>query len=264
LALPAALEPLRQHPQAAAVFLDFDGTLAPIVQDPALARPLPGVPELLAVLGRRFGVVAVVSGRPASFLEDRLDRIEGVRLVGLYGLDEVGRPAGPTIDTGALENWRPVMSHLAGEAESAAPPGVVVERKDVGFTLHYRMDPEQEGWVRRFAEAAARSRGVVGQEGRMALELRPPIDTDKGTVVRVLGTGCAAACCFGDDLGDLAAFDALSDLAAAGAAVARVAVRDSESPPAVSEAADVVVEGPAGALELLRELVASLPGGAAV
>jgi trehalose 6-phosphate phosphatase len=261
LTLPAVLEPLSRHPEAAAVFLDFDGTLSPIVQDPAQARPVPGVPELLAVLGRRFKVVAVVSGRPASFLEDRLGPVPAVRLVGLYGLEEVGRPSGPTVDPEALEHWRPVMDDLADAAEAAAPPGVEVERKGVGFTLHYRRAPEHGDWVRRFAEQAVRTSGVVDQEGRMALELRPPIDTDKGTVVRVLGAGCVAACCFGDDFGDLAAFDALSDLAAGGAAVARVVVRDRESPPEVVRAADVVVDGPAAALELLEELAAaSAPG----
>jgi trehalose 6-phosphate phosphatase len=78
---------------------------------------------------------------------------------------------------------------------------------------------------------------------------------DKGTVVRTLGAGFPAVACFGDDLGDLAAFAALDDLAVAGAAVARVAVVDDESPPEVAEAADVVVEGPEGAVALLTLLL---------
>lgn len=257
MSLPPILEPLRRSPEAAAVFLDFDGTLAPIVEPPDLARPLAGVPELLVELGARFGVVAVVSGRPAGFLAEHLGGVgDGVRLVGLYGLEEVGRPAGPTVDAAVLARWRPVMAGLAASAEQEAPRGVLVERKDVGFTLHFRAAPEHEGWVRRFVARAGQD-GILVQEGRMALELRPGIATDKGTVVRTLGAQCAAACCFGDDLGDLAAFAALGDLAAGGAAVARVAVRDAESPPAVTEAADLVVEGPAGALELLRQLVAA-------
>jgi len=94
----------------------------------------------------------------------------------------------------------------------------------------------------------------------MAIELRPGIETDKGTVVRSLASGSTAACCFGDDLGDLAAFDALAELGAAGMPVVRVAVTDDESPAAVAEAADVIVIGPGGALELLVALVAAIPG----
>ena len=160
-------------------------------------------------------MVAVVSGRPADFLAAHLGRPGGVRLIGLYGLEEVGAPAGPTVDAAALARWRPVMEGLADRAEEAVPGGVTVERKGLAFTLHYRGAPEHEEWVRRFAESHRSADGVVLQEGRMAVELRPGIDTDKGTVVRALAAGCSAACCFGDDLGDLAAFGALGDLARA-------------------------------------------------
>jgi trehalose 6-phosphate phosphatase len=97
--------------------------------------------------------------------------------------------------------------------------------------------------------------GLVAREARLSLELAPPLPVDKGTVVRSLGAGFAAVACFGDDLGDLAAFAALDDLGAAGAAVARVAVVDDESPPAVAAAADVVVAGPNGAVALLELLL---------
>lgn len=257
MALPVALAPLCERPSRAAVFLDFDGTLSPIVLDPAAARPLPGVGLLLARLGRRFGTVAVVSGRPAAFLGEHLDHPGNVRLIGLYGLEEVGRPAGPTVAPEALERWRPVVAELADAAEAAAPAGVSIERKALGFTLHYREAPGAFGWVEAFATRAVRDRGVQRQPGRMALELRAGVAVDKGTVVRVLARGAAAVCCFGDDLGDLPAFEELGALGRAGVPVARVAVVDDESPAAVAEAADVVVAGPTGALALLEELVAA-------
>jgi trehalose 6-phosphate phosphatase len=257
--VPAVLQPLCAHPESAAVFLDFDGTLSPIVDDPSLARPLEGVPALLTQLGSRFGVVAVVSGRPAAFLGQHLGRPGGVRLIGLYGLEEVGEVAGPTVDPDAVARWRPVMAEAAEAAERDAPAGVSVERKTVAFTLHFRHAPAEEGWVRRFAQDQRDRTGLVLQPGRMAIELRPGIDTDKGTVVRALTRGCSAACCFGDDLGDLPAFDVLGALAADGLPVARVAVIDDESPAAVAAAADLVVAGPLGALELLGALVAAVP-----
>lgn len=257
MALPAALAPLAERPARAAVFLDFDGTLAPIVPDPAAARPLPGVAGLLAALGRTFAVVAVVSGRPAGFLADHLGRPAGVRLIGLYGLEEVGRAAGPGVEPADLARWRPVIDELAARAESTAPAGVSVERKPLGFTLHYRGAPGRAAWAADFAARAVAEHGVHLQPGRMAVEIRAGVAVDKGTVVRLLAEGATAACCFGDDLGDLAAFEALGALAQGGVSVARVAVADDESPPAVAAASDVVVAGPAGALALLEELLAA-------
>ncbi len=251
--LPALLEPLRAQAESAAVLVDFDGTLAPIVEDPGSARPLSGVPELLGQLGRRYAVVGVISGRPAGFLERHLGHPPGVRLVGLYGLEEAGQPAGPSVEPAELAAWRGVISTLVARASRQAPPGVVVEDKGASLTLHFRQAPEAEAWARQFAAGAA-DEGVAVQDARMAVELRPPIATDKGTVVRVLAAGCSAACYFGDDLGDLVAFEALSALAAAGAAVARIAVRDRESPPALADAADLVVDGPLAAFDLLTQL----------
>ena len=82
------LAPWRSAPGSAGVLTDFDGTLAPIVDDPEAARPLDGVAPVLARLGLRYRVVAVVSGRPVAYLLDRLGSPKGVTLVGLYGLEK--------------------------------------------------------------------------------------------------------------------------------------------------------------------------------
>ncbi|MGP8059840.1 MAG: trehalose-phosphatase [Acidimicrobiales bacterium] len=252
-ALPPALEPLRARPESAGLFVDFDGTLAAIVDDPLAARPLPGAADVLARLAARYAVVAVVSGRPVTFLHDALGRVPGLRVVGLYGMEEWSDPGPVTEDPGAAR-WRPVVARVTERARAKVPAGAEVEPKGLTVTLHWRGNPAAEGWARDLAAWALADGGLVAQPGRMALELRPPIETDKGTVVRRLGLGLAAAAAFGDDLGDLPAFAALGDLARAGAAVARVAVTDAESPPEVVAAADVVVEGPVGALELLWAL----------
>jgi trehalose 6-phosphate phosphatase len=238
------------------VLLDFDGTLSRIVPDPADAQPIEGVPQLLATLGARYRVVAVISGRPAQFLADRLGRPAGVRLIGLYGLEEVGAAAGPTVDSSELVRWEPIMSGLADEAQRNAPDGVSIERKGLGFTLHYRGAAAREGWVLGFAEEARRHDGVHVQRARMATELRPGIDVDKGSVAQALATGCVSVCCFGDDFGDLATFSAMDRLAHDGCYAVRVAVRDAETPAALIAAADLVVDGPDGAVEMLRTLAA--------
>ncbi len=199
-------------------------------------------------------MVAVLSGRPAGFLGEHLGHPTGVRLVGLYGLEEVGSVAGPTVEAAEVERWAPLMAALAARAAREVPQGVSIEEKGLGFTLHYREAPERGPWVEAYAAQTADRDGVVVQRGRMAVELRPGIDVDKGSVARALAGRCQAACCFGDDLGDLATFKAMDDLARQGRHVARVAVRDEATPRSLLASADLVVEGPAGALEVLRAL----------
>jgi trehalose 6-phosphate phosphatase len=250
--LPAPLRALAAEPDHAALFLDFDGTLAAIVEDPVAARPLPGVPGLLARLAARVALVAVVSGRPTAFLDEVLETPEGVVLVGLYGLE---RAVGTGPD-GA--RWAGVIADVVTEASAAAPEGVYVEPKGLTVTLHWRHAPAERPWVVDFAERQRVGRDLRIHGGRMELELRPPLDVDKGTVVRALANEgphpLHAAAVFGDDLGDLPAFEAVGEIGAA--SVVRVAAVDEGSPAAVAARADLTVEGAAGAVELLSVLAA--------
>ena len=123
------------------------------------------------------------------------------------------------------------------------------------MTLHWRHAPEAGSVGARPSPLAGAASGDCGSiPGRLSLELRPPLDVDKGTVVRSLVAGMQAVAVFGDDLGDLPAFAAAAELAAQGVAVVRVAVIDEESAAEVAAQADLVVEGPAGALALLEQL----------
>jgi len=262
-----ALTPLLEHPGTTAIVTDFDGTLSPIVVDPAEARPLDGAADVLERLARRFGVVAVVSGRPVSFLVEHLGpaRRQGSpgptevgaaapRFVGLYGLESSGRDGVVAIEPGA-ERWRPVVGEAAERLGSLASSGVEVEPKGLTVTVHWRRAPGEARRVIAAVDAEARRSGLWAHAARMSIELRPPLEVDKGIALRRLVAGCTAACYFGDDLGDLAAFAALSDLAsAAGLSTVSVAAVDAESAVEVAEAADVTVRGPAGALQALRWL----------
>jgi trehalose 6-phosphate phosphatase len=97
----------------------------------------------------------------------------------------------------------------------------------------------------------------------MSVELRAPLDIDKGTATRRLVEGCSAACFLGDDVGDLPAFAALADLARQeGMATVAVAVVDHERAPGLVEAADVVISGPTDALALLGWLADAADTGA--
>ncbi len=136
-----------------------------------------------------------------------------------------------------------------------------MEPKGLTVTLHWRHAPEAGPWVTAFAARMERALGVRALPGRLSVEVRPPLDVDKGTVVRSLVGGMRAVAVFGDDLGDLPAFDAAAGLRTQGVAVARVAVVDEESDPDVAEQADLVVEGPAGAVALLEQLATAAAGG---
>ena len=263
---PAAgpLAPLLAAPERAAVFCDVDGTLAPIVEDPAGASALPGAVVTLHRLARVYRRVAVISGRPAGFLLHQLhlehDPLlegkaagEGVYIAGLYGLETAS--AGEVTAHPDCERWQPVVDRTADEAEEQMPDGVLVERKGLTVTLHYRTRPESADWVRAWAEEAAARTGLGVHPARMSEELVPPIPMDKGRVVRELAEGLSAVCFFGDDVGDLPAFAALDDLRADGVHVLKVVARSPEAPSRLLDAGDVVVDGPEGALTVLKSLL---------
>jgi len=254
----AALGPLVEAPRRAAFLVDFDGSLAPIVDDPAAARPLPAAVAALARLAPWLACCAVVSGRPAAFLAEHVG-VSGVSLIGLYGLERV-------VDG----EWRrdpraePYVSAIAaaGDDLEAALPGLLVERKgDLAVTVHWRRAPERaDEAVAAVSEVSARHRLEAPMRGRMAMELRPPVPVDKGSVVAELAAGLHAAAFAGDDMGDVAAFAELSRLHRGGelGAGVSIGVASAESPDAVLDA-DVVVDGPEGLAGLMDALADALP-----
>lgn len=244
---------LAEDPASSAVLTDFDGTLAPIVPDPERAVPLPEAPGVLGRLAERFAVVAVVSGRPVSFLSRQLEAAgPALRLYGTYGLEWL--EGGVLHRAPEVEPWLGPAAEILAAARAEAPAGAGIEDKGCSVTLHWRTVPETGAWAEDFARRWSERTGMVLQHGRMAVELRPPVGPDKGAVVETLARPCRAACFAGDDVGDLAAFAALDRLAAGGLAAVRVAVTDEESPPELAARADVVVDGPRAALRLLDAL----------
>jgi trehalose 6-phosphate phosphatase len=244
---------LLEDPTNSAVMVDFDGTLSPIVPDPTNARAVPGAAATLCALSERFALVAVISGRPGEFLARRLRSAgPGVRLFGLYGMEEV--IGGEVRVDPRVVGWLPIVAAAREAAQRSAPEGVVLEDKTVSLTIHWRNAPSAAGWAAGFAESQSSRVGLRQRFGRMSAELLPPIQVDKGTVVSTLAAGMSAACYFGDDLGDLEAFEALKSLSRSGTMAVRVAVVDDESPPEVLAEADVVVQGPRAACRLLMEL----------
>lgn len=231
-----------------------------------------GSRELLARLAVRYRKVAVISGRPVAYLAEHLAGAWGgagpgaahIELVGLYGLERLGASRSAEVQVPpAAERWRDAVETVASEAERrlAGEPGklrgLAVERKGLTVTLHYRKAPALAGWVEAFAAEQSGATGLVAHPGKMSVELRPPVPTDKGSVVTDLAEGLSAVCYLGDDTGDLPAFEALKALRDQGIFTLAVAVRSGigdETPPSLLAAADLVVEGPEGVLDVLRGL----------
>jgi trehalose 6-phosphate phosphatase len=248
-----ALQPLVDDPDHAVFLVDFDGSLAPIVDDPAAARPLPAARDALAALVSRVSLVAVVSGRPVAFLVDTLG-IDGVVYAGLYGLERV--VGGEVVTHPSVAPWLDVMAEIGAEAREAFPDLLVEDKGRVAVTIHWRRAPGRAAEAQAFAAGLAR-RFELGEplRGRMSVELRPPVPVDKGTVTAELARGASVAVFAGDDAGDLVAFDVLSRLAASGdvAHTVRIGVRSEEAPPGIFDA-DVLVDGPAGLARVMQDL----------
>jgi trehalose 6-phosphate phosphatase len=231
------------------VAVDFDGTLSPIVDDPDAAMPVEGAVDAVRSLAERGVEVAVISGRPTSFLSRHLP--DEMTLVGLYGLEV--RRDGDLQEHPNSGVWRETMSDVASGARLKGPEGMRVELKSLSITLHYRERPELAEDVHSYAEGVAKQAGLHVRDARKSVELHPPIEEDKGTALSRLAEEHEGVIVYiGDDLGDLTAFDALDRLESAGRRVVRVAVHSDEVPDALEARADVVVDGPAGVVELLE------------
>jgi trehalose 6-phosphate phosphatase len=217
--------------------LDVDGTLAPIVTAPERASVPAETKKELARLAARYALVACISGRVGSDAE-RLVGVDGVAYVGLHGLEfepEAERYRGPIHAFADTVDWP-------------------IEDKGLAVSFHYRGVDDEAAARAKLEGAAERAReaGLRARFGRKVLEILPPIEAHKGTAVRHLlhDAGLRRALYAGDDRTDLDAFRALEDLELG----VRVAVVSEEGPRELRETADLVVDGPAELLDVLRRL----------
>jgi len=226
------------------LFFDFDGVLSPVTDDPDASQPVPSVLGVLEELAGAVARVAIVSARPVSFLRSRFESLTHVDLYGLYGL-EVWHDGEVVTEPAALP-WVPAMAELAERARVELPEAILVEYKRLSVALHYRTAPQLAGAVERWGHEQAERLGLRIQGGRMVVELKPPVDQDKGMVISegVLNAGCAWY--FGDDMSDIKAFDALRAREAVDPNFFGmcVAVANPETGAEVSSAADLTLESP--------------------
>ena len=253
LDLDATIAALTARPERTALLVDFDGSLAPIVERAEAARPLPDAVAQLSRLAARLGRVGVVSGRPAEFLAAHLP-VPGATFVGLYGMEHLVDGT-RTVDPRVTPYLTAVAAAVA-DARTRLPDDLVEPKSGVSVTLHWRPAPERADEVLAVADEVARRRGLAPLRTRMAVELRPPVAIDKGDATRALVDGFAVGAFAGDDTGDLPAFAALTDAVAEGVleAAVRIGVHSPEAPPELDGAVDVLVDGPAGLVALLARV----------
>ncbi|MBF4769679.1 trehalose-phosphatase [Nocardioides agariphilus] len=255
------------HAESVIVGLDFDGTLAPIVDDPGSAHIHPEAPEVLTDLAEVVRAVAVVTGRPArqalalGGLDEVGDAIGGrgreLYLFGQYGNERwtstnrrVITPR-PPAGLATFERELPRVLRGADAAEA------FVEDKGLAVAVHTRRLDDPDGAFERLVKPIgdlAERHGLTVEPGRQVLEVRSH-GMHKGLVVEYLAEHLEAGGFLfaGDDLGDLEAFEAVLDLRSRGLSTLLVCSASREQS-ALRDLADVVVAGPDGVLDLLRQL----------
>ena len=266
--LSEALAPLRANPQRAAVLLDIDGTLAPIVDHAADAHVPESTRQLLIAVARTYGLVGCVSGRRAS--ESRaMVSIGTITYLGSHGVELLRSGWTEAVMDADVADWVRRIHDFGREADTADIRKLRVRLEDKGVIVafHWRGAPDEEA-ARAAIDAIAQRAEAAGLRthwGRKVLEVRPPIRIDKGVGIRRLldevGSEIDSAMYVGDDTTDLDAFHALSELVTEGRLVraVRVGVASDESPSEITSEADAVVDGPEGVSQLLAVLIAPSP-----
>jgi trehalose 6-phosphate phosphatase len=232
------------------------------VADPAAARPYPGAVAALRALTARAGTVAVITGRPALAAVELggLGAVPGLIVLGAYGRErwESGTLTAPPAPPGVAAAREQLPEVLAA---AGAPDGTWTEDKADALAVHTRRAAEPGAALDRLRgplTALAERTGLAVEPGRMVIELRPP-GSDKGrTLTDLVNERSASSVMYvGDDLGDVPAFQAVARLRRDGVAGLAVCSGSAEVT-ALTELADLVVDGPEGAVRLLGALAAAM------
>jgi len=254
----AGLAAILRDPGRALIALDFDGTLSPIVADPAAARAYPGAVRALRSLAPLAGTLAIITGRPAMDAVEygQFDQVPGLIVLGHYGRErwQAGTLTRPAAAPGVAAARRELPAVLAA---AGAPEGTWTEDKGDALAVHTRRaarPAEALELLRGPLSGLAGRSGLVVEPGRLVIELRPA-GADKGSALENLArkrrSGAVLFC--GDDLGDGPAFQVVASLRGDG--IPGLAVCSGSAEVAgLAGRADLLVDGPAGVVELLSSL----------
>ncbi|WP_299440553.1 trehalose-phosphatase [uncultured Rhodospira sp.] len=240
-----------------AIFLDYDGTLTPIVDRPENAILSDEGRAVVDALARKRPV-AVVSGRDRPDVE-KLVGIDTLTFAGSHGFD-IRTPEAGVLTLEGIGDFTALMDEVEARLKDGLDPlpGALVERKKFSVAAHYRLVADEAYPV--FRSVLDRLLGAVPglkeKPGKKVFEIQPDIDWDKGKAVRhLLGTlnlddAGHAPMFFGDDVTDEDAFKALQEINGVGV----LAAPASDGANGRVSAADFRVDDPDQVLDLLRRM----------
>jgi trehalose 6-phosphate phosphatase len=247
-----ALKDILQFTQAErlGIITDVDGTISPIVANADDAEVTPIAKSALNHLSQTLPLVAVISGRSAADVHERVG-VEGVVYIGNHGMER-WRDSSLEMSP-AVANYRPniraavqiIRQHLATENMI----GVWLEDKGATLSLHYREANDHEAIMtplRPILQRIESEQGLVIFEGRMVFEIRPPVQVHKGTAFTALVKEyhLTSAVYIGDDTTDLDAMHAAQTLRENGHCYAvGIGVASPETPTRVLDEADYIAQG---------------------
>jgi alpha,alpha-trehalase len=260
--LPSALDELDAlvgaRDRRLAVFLDYDGTLTPIVPRPQDAVLAPEVRQTVRELAQAC-TVAIISGRDLADVR-QLVGVEGIVYAGSHGFDVAG-PQGPLAGDNERDRFLPVLAEAEAELRQgmASIAGAQLERKKYSIAVHYRnvADADRAAIESLVGATLAHHPQLRDLPGKKVHDLQPRIAWDKGKalfhVLRMLGLDRpdVLPVYIGDDITDEDAFAALR-----GRGVG-IVVRDEPRP----TTATLALDDPQQVHRLLAELLARLRGG---
>lgn len=239
---------------------DVDGTISPIVDVPDEARITPQNLKLLAALRTQLTLTAVISGRSANDVYQRIG-LPGVVYIGNHGMEQW--QDGKVIVSPTAVTYRNNLVAAIPEINQILVAGMRFEDKGATLSVHYRQtnDPKQIAErLRSSFQSIAEKHGLHLTQGRMVFEFRPPVKIDKGTAFEKLVNKhqLDAAFYLGDDTTDVAVFFTARRLRESDQCLAYgLGVESQGTPQSVLTEADCLVHEVAGIESFLGWLLES-------
>ncbi len=241
---------------------DVDGTISRLVDDPDAATIVPVSRAALADLQHKLPLVAVVSGRAAADVAERVG-LPGLVYVGNHGLErwQAGRIS-PLAD---ISSYRSALERAKTAVEQIAPDGMWVEDKQATLSIHYRLTADPAATYEQYKPQVvqiAAAEELRFFEGRLIFELRPPVEANKGTAFAALVAeyDLDTAVFLGDDVTDVDAMKAAHELRENGRCYTlTIGVQTDHTPASVLAHSDFLAHGVDDVAELLNFLADSIP-----
>ena len=242
----------------AGLITDIDGAISPIAPTPEDAHVSSVCRNALETLCSRVALVAAVSGRDALKAREMVG-LDGMVYVGNHGLER-WQDGGILIHEEARQYVPVVREVVEALGRGLDALGLIVEDKGVTASVHYRLSPtpaQARAAILAFLDSAPAARGLLITEGKLVVEVRPPVAVNKGTSLErlVAETGLNGVIYIGDDVTDVDAFRAIHSLSSWGRCRGlALGVVGADTPPEVEEEADFLLRGVPEVEELLRSI----------